>query len=80
MTTVINNPGPRGDDNKDATSSGLGVIIGAVIVIVVLITIIILATPYFRERIDKMSQPPTVNNPTINIEVPLPTLKATSTY
>jgi len=75
MTTVINNPG----ENKEssAVSSGSGVVIGAVLVVVVLIGSIVLAMPYIRNKVDDIG---TIENPTINVQVPASTaLSATTT-
>lgn len=81
MTTFINNQEPR-RDNQDATSSGLGVIIGAIIVVLVLIAVITLAWPYVRQRLNPapISTTNSTENSTFNLEVTNPiTPSATTT-
>ncbi len=80
MTTVINNPGDNGPvetvQGQSAMSAGSGVIIGACIVILVLGAAIFFSLPYLRSQINSMTHPgnPTINNPTIKLEVPLPSI------
>lgn len=64
MSTVINNPG---ENNGSGTSGGIGVVIGAIIVLLLLGVAIIYALPYIRSRIDETSKPA---NPTINVQLP----------
>ncbi|MES2314565.1 MAG: hypothetical protein V4524_01325 [Patescibacteria group bacterium] len=75
MTTIINNPGETSTNSSDG---GYGVIIGAVLVVLVLVLVLFFTMPYFRQRIDSMTQPVTpVINPTINVQLPTPTAPAT---
>ena len=64
MTTVINNPG----ENKEssAVSGGVGVVIGAILVILVLFVVVMLTLPYIRKQMDSITN----TEPTINVVLP----------
>ena len=77
MTTIINSPREQGENNGNNASGGAGVLIGAVVVVLVLVVGIILALPYLRQRFNSVTSP-VVNNPTINVQLPLTTLSTTT--
>lgn len=64
MSTVINNPSDGGGNNASGAS---GVLIGAVVVVIMLIIGVVLALPYIRGRLDRVSEPV---RPTINVQLP----------
>jgi len=68
MATIINNPG---ENRVDGSSSSYGVIIGAIIVVLVLLGVLFFTLPYFREKIDDVTESADREiNPTINVQLP----------
>ena len=73
MTTIINNPNEKDVSNGNNASGAAGILIGVVLVIMILGVVIFLSMPYIRDRINSLSSP-TVNNPTINVQLPTPNI------
>jgi len=63
MATIINTPG----GNNNGESTGAGMVIGAILVILIVVLVLLYAVPYFRNQMRDNN-----SNPTINVEVPLP--------
>ncbi len=73
MSTTIINPK---ESSGNGSSGGAGVVIGAALVILVLVVVIIFTLPYIRQQVSALRSP---GNPTINVQLPSPTLPTADT-
>lgn len=62
MTTVVNNPAPSSNE-----SSGMGMIIGALVIVAILVLIFFYGMPFFRGTASQNSAP---QNDSATIEIP----------